>query len=156
MGDQIEEALLADYVATKVRGKPYDTHLRLGWPPDVDRASPDALRQRNYRLPALPAADLVVREDGGARIYEFSIWRPITKVGQLLGYRILLPETPGYADLRVDAVMMRIVVGVDDYFGTRVAKYYGVELEEYLPPEIAAMITARRGRRPVPPPAGAP
>ncbi len=109
--EHIEERMLGEYAARFLAFKKYAVHVRLGWPKGVDRTAPDAGLTRRYLLSTLPEADLVARDAGRATIYEFTIWRPQAKISQLQLYRKLLPDTPGYEDLDVVHVDMRLVTG---------------------------------------------
>ncbi len=147
MGEQIEERMRAEYLATFHPRDPYETNVHLGWPPEVDRNAPDALKKRAEYMVALLKADAVVRIPGGAIVYEFAVWRPQAKVGQLLVYWQLLPQTPGYEDLDYSEIHPVIVIGVDDPHARELAKRVGIEVKEYRPPWLEAALTARRGRQ---------
>jgi len=144
--DQIEEGMLARYVGDRLKGIHTFVHLRLGQPRGFSRDNPATRETRALYLSTLPEADLVTRTLDTATIYEFTIWKPSAKLGQLQLYRDLLPETPGFEDIDAAAVKMVLVTGQNDGNITRSANTLGITVEYYLPPDIAAKVAARRGK----------
>jgi hypothetical protein len=149
LGEPIEERMMAEYLSSRDwGGARVATHVRLGWPIGVDRSSADATFQRNLRLVTLKAADAIVARADQATIFEFAVWRPQAKLSQLMTYRRLLPETPGYEGVDPAKIRAVLVVGVSDRDVAIGARDMGVELEEYRPAWLEAALAKRRGSSP--------
>jgi len=145
--DQIEEAMLSRYVSERLKGIATFVHLRLGQPAGYTREKPASREERSLYLSTLSEADLVTRTLDTATIYEFTIWKPTAKLGQLLHYRSLLPDTPGFDDLTADRVKMVLVSGQFSADVVNTGATYGVKFELYLPTDIAAKVAERRGKQ---------
>lgn len=145
MGEPVEEELLSMFLAAHPELPNPVTHLRLGQPRGYSGANraPDDLRR--LFLSTLPEADLVTLDTTGATIYEFAIWRPQNKLGQLLIYGKLLPETPGYFGLSEDQVRLVLVNAQADPRIKEIAAEMLVDYELFQPPEILAKVALRRG-----------
>ncbi len=141
----LEERMLGEYVSRFLGGKKVATHVRLGWPRGVDRTAPDAYVMRQMFLSTLVEADLVVRQDPGAVVYEFTVYRPQNKIAQLQLYRKLLPDTPGYEDLTIDRVGMKLVTGLPLESLESIATDAGIAIETYAPAWLLAKVAERRG-----------
>ncbi len=80
-----------------------------------------------------------------ARVYEFTIWKPSAKIGQLLLYKGLIPATPGFEDLTPDRVDLTLVSGQNSLDVLQFATRSGIQFEFYLPSVVAAKVAERRG-----------
>ena len=145
MGEPVEEELLSLYLAEH-RDLPNPvTHLRLGQPRGFSKSNPAGAQQRRLFLSTLPEADLVTRDRATATIYEFAIWRPQTKVGQLIVYGKLLPETPGYFDLSEDQVELVLVNAEVNSRVKEIAAEMLIDYELFQPKSVLEKVAARRG-----------
>jgi hypothetical protein len=120
-------------------------HLRLGQPSGYSKEQLAPSDVRNLYLSTLPEADLVTRTDSQAWIYEFTVWRPHIKLGQIRYYRTLLPMTPGYTDLEESAVTLVIVTAQQDPRFDAMAKRDGIEVVYFTTPELETVLATRRG-----------
>ena len=145
MGDQIEEEMLATYVMERFKGRIVSPHLRLGQPRGFTRERPAPEELRRLHMSELPEADLVYRDGDKAAIYEFAIWKPSMKLGQLLIYKTLLPSTPGFYDVDPTNVSLVLVNGQRDDQVANAAISYGVGYEIFLPANVARKVAERRG-----------
>src|SRR5712692_5648960 len=145
MGDQIEEEMLATYVMERFKGRIVSPHLRLGQPRGFTRERPAPEELRRLHMSELPEADLVYRDGNHAFIYEFAIWKPSMKLGQLLIYKTLLPSTPSFYDIDPTNISLVLVNGQNDNQIREAAAAYNVAYEVFLPPNVAAKVAARRG-----------
>jgi hypothetical protein len=145
---EIEERMLSEYVADELPGTPTDVHLRLGLPTHLQGRPPGWELERPYYLMTLQEADLVYREGDVVHLCEFAVWRPQTKLGQLLVYRILLPDTPGYLDTPLENIAPRIVVGRDEPTVKAVAQAVDVDVEVWRRPWLDQAIADRTGYKP--------
>ena len=143
--DQIEEAMLARFIAERLKGVATFVHLRLGQPANYNRENPAPRAVRSLYLSTLAEADLVTHTLDAATIYEFTIWKPTAKLGQLLHYRQLLPATPGFEDVSEDRVKMVLVSGQYVADVAQTARIQGIEFITYLPADIAVKVAERRG-----------
>ena len=143
--EPVEELLLSRYVASRLQHTDTYTHLRLGQPKGYTLENPAPRDVRQLLLSTLPEADLVVRGSGGAEIFEFAIWRPQAKLGQLLIYAELLRATPEFTDLKEENIHLRLVQPLEDHQIARIAAKYQVNYETFPDPEVLEKIAARRG-----------
>ena len=140
--------MLSEYVAEELPGTPTDVHLRLGMPTQLKGRPPGWELERPYYLMTLQEADLVYRVGDVVHLCEFGVWRPQTKLGQLLVYRTLLPDTPGYLDTPLEAIRPRLVVGRHEPAVTAVADATGVDVEVWRRPRLDQVIAQRTGYKP--------
>ena len=145
MGDQIEEEMLATYVMQRFPGRVVNPHLRLGQPQGYTRERPAPDETRRLFMSTLPEADLVVRDSNHAFIYEFAIWKPSMKLGQLLIYKTLLPSTPSFYDIDPTNISLVLVNGQNDNQIREAAAAYNVAYEVFLPQNVARKVAERRG-----------
>ncbi|TSA39924.1 hypothetical protein D4R30_00360 [archaeon] len=145
---EIEERMLSEYVTEELAGLPTNVHLRLGLPTQLKGRPPGWELERPYYLMTLQEADLVYRRDDVVHLCEFAVWRPQTKLGQLLVYRILLPDTPGYLDTPMENIVPRIVVGREEPAVRAVAQASGVDVEVWRRPWLDRVIADRTGYKP--------
>ncbi len=147
MGEPIEERMMAEWAARLPAGT-WATHVRLGRVA-ASAFERDLTAQELALLRiTLPEADLVRRlPDGNAEIVEFVVWRPQETIGQLLYYGGLLRETPGYEDVPLDGIRLRIVTGLRDAMFRVFAESMGVAFEIYTPAWLEEALAARRGGR---------
>jgi hypothetical protein len=145
--EPVEELLLSRYVATRLRYTETYTHLRLGQPKGYTLANPAPDNIRQLMLSTLPEADLVVRTPAGVTIYEFGIWRPQAKLGQLLVYAELLRATPGFMNVKQEDIHLTLVQPQEDPEIERIAATYQVSYDVYPDPEVLQKIADRRGGR---------
>ncbi len=145
---EIEERMLGEYVAEELPGIPTDVHLRLGMPTQLKGRPPGWELERPYYLMTLQEADLVYREGELAHLVEFGVSRPQTNLGQLLVYRTLLPDTPGYLDTPLEQIRPRIVVGRDEPTVKAVADAVDVDVEVWRRPWLDQVIADRTGYKP--------
>jgi hypothetical protein len=143
--EPIEELMMSLYINQFLSQIRHVVHLRLGQPKGYDKKNPAPPEVRNLLLSTLPEADLVVKTESQAYIYEFTVWRPHTKLGQLRYYRSLLPATPGYTDLTEADVNMIIVTAQKDDTVESFAKSQGVEVVYFTTPELDQKLSLRRG-----------
>jgi hypothetical protein len=143
--EPIEELMMSLYISTFLSQLRHVVHLRLGQPRGFDKQHPAPPETRNLLLSTLPEADLVVKTESQAYIYEFTVWRPHTKLGQLRYYRTLLPSTPGYTDLSEEEVNLIIVTAQNDPQVDAMAKRDGVEVVYFSTPELDRKLAERRG-----------
>jgi len=145
--EPVEELLLSKYIAARLRYTDTYTHLRLGQPRGytLEKPAPDDIRQ--LMLSTLPEADLVVRTPGGVTIYEFGIWRPQAKLGQLLVYAELLRATPGFMNVKDTDIHLVLVQPQEDPEIERIAAKYEVGYDVFPDPEVLQKIADRRGGR---------
>ena len=137
--------MLSEYVQAHLKGIPHDVHLRLGIPSHLEARPPGWELERRMFLSTLQEADLVYQEDGLTWILEFGVWRPQTKVGQLLVYRTLIQDTPGYLDVDDDDVRLKIVVGRQERAVEQVAAATGILVEVFERPWLTRILTSRAG-----------
>jgi len=141
----VEELLLSKYVMANLQNRESYAHLRVGQPKGFTYEQPAPQNVRQLYLSTLPEADLVVRDPSSATIYEFGIWRPQTKLGQLLVYKELLRLTPGFRDLKEESIRMVLVQPQEDPVIEAIAKKYQVGYEVFPDPDVLYKIAARRG-----------
>ena len=139
--------MLSEYVAMRLRGIPCDVHLRLGMPTHLKNRPPGWEHERPFYLTTLQEADLVYRVGDVVHLCEFGVWRPQTKLGQLLVYWTLLPDTPGYLDTPMAMIRPRLVVGRDEPAVEAVADATGITVEVWKRPWLDDVIAERTGRR---------
>lgn len=147
MGEPLEERMMSEFVAERFPGIPTSVHLRVGWPNSVDPKQPGALEERQLKLSTLPEADLVVRTEELATIYEFKIRREQEALGKLLLYRELLLSTPGYEDLKEENVALVIVTGREDPRVTAMAAKLGILEIPYRRDWLTKALAERTGAR---------
>lgn len=139
--------MLSEYCTEKLAGIPHDTHLRLGLPRGITRSEPGWEHKRRFYMSTLPEADLVYRLEGTTWILEFGVWRPQTKIGQLLTYKVLLPDTPGYLDTPPEEIRLKIVVGRMENMVKVIATQVGVDVEVFERPWLTEALASRSGGR---------
>ncbi len=122
-------------------------HLRLGQPTGFSKENPAPREERQLKLSTLKEADLVTRTTDQAMILEFSVFDPLKKLSQLLGYRDLLPSTPGFEDIGEPAIRLTLVTPHPNGSTIQTAAKYGITVESFTTPEIDQKIAARRGGR---------
>jgi len=143
--EQVEELLLSRYVAANLQGMDTFVHLRVGQPRGYTLESPAPPDVRQLYLSTLPEADLVVRGPTSAQIYEFGIWRPQAKLGQLLVYGELLLSTPGFEHLSDVDVTLYLVQPQADPQLDEIANRFNVGYIVFPDPEVLQKIAERRG-----------
>ena len=136
---------MAEWAAAKLTPGTYSFHVRLGQPRGTPPGTFASAEERALLISTLPEADLVRRVDGGAEIVEFIVWRPQETIGQILYYRPLLPLTPGYEDLIVEQVALRIVTGLGDPRVADFARGLGMAVEVFRPAWLEQALARRRG-----------
>ena len=146
-GEPLEERMMSEFVAERFPGQTTWVHLRVGWPNSVDPQQPGALEERQLKLSTLPEADLVVRNESSAAIYEFKIRREQEALGKLLLYRELLLQTPGYEDLTEDDIVLVIVTGREDPRVTAMAAKLGIQEIPYKKDWLTKALAERTGAR---------
>jgi hypothetical protein len=143
--EPVEELLLSHYVAARLQYTDTYTHLRLGQPKGYTLENPAPRDVRQLMLSTLPEADLVVRAPSGATIFEFAIWRPQAKLGQLLIYAELLRATPDFMDLKEEDIHLVLVQPQEDSQIEKIAAKYEVAYDVFPDPEVLQKIADRRG-----------
>ena len=143
--EPVEELLLSHYIAAKLQYTDTYTHLRLGQPKGYTKENPAPRDVRQLMLSTLPEADLVVRTSTGVTIYEFGIWRPQTKLGQLLVYQELLTMTPEFFDVDANTIQLVLVQPLEDPQIEKIAQRFGVSYQVFPDPEVLQKIADRRG-----------
>ncbi len=140
-----EELMMSQFIAENLSNFKTFAHLRLGQPAGYSRSVPAPEDVRNLHLPTLPEADLVVRTQTTAAIYEFTVWKPSTKLGQLLFYKSLLPATPGFTDILEGNIQLYLVTGEIDPQLRMTATAYQVRVVHYTTPELEKTLEERHG-----------
>jgi hypothetical protein len=143
--EPVEELLLSRYIAANLEGLDTYVHLRLGQPRGytLEKPAPPAVRQ--LFLSTLPEADLVVKGPTSARIYEFGIWRPQAKLGQLLVYGELLRSTPGFESLQDTDISLYLVQPQEDPQIEEIAHRFDVGYITFPDEDVLQKIAERRG-----------
>lgn len=141
--EPLEERMLAQYVKEKLRGKRTWVHLRLGMPPGIRIGDPNWQWERRIKMPRLPEVDLVYEEGGIFYLVEFKISRFQAAAGQLLQYKQLLPQTPGFIGLTDEEIWPKIVFGRRDPMAEQFVRSLGIEVEHYEPNWLREAILAR-------------
>jgi hypothetical protein len=140
-----EELMMSQFIAQELSNFKTHVHLRLGQPKGFSRSVPAPEETRQLHLSTLPEADLVVRTEKTAAIYEFAVWKPATKLGQLLFYQSLLPSTPGFTDIPQDKIDLYLVTGEMDPQLASTADVYKVRVVKFTTPELEATLRDRHG-----------
>lgn len=137
--------MLSEYIAENLADVETVTHLRVGAPPGLTPGAPGYEEERRFFIAALPEADLVYRRGKAVFILEFGIWRPQTKLGQLQLYSQLLNETPGYLDVALEDIQLRIVTGREEPMVERMAAIQGIEVEVFPRPWLEDLLASKTG-----------
>jgi hypothetical protein len=140
-----EELMMSQFIAQELTNFKTYTHLRLGQPQGFSRSVPAPEATRQLHLSTLPEADLVVRTEKTAAIYEFTVWKPATKLGQLLFYKSLLPSTPGFGDIEEKNIDLYLVTGEPDANLQKMAEGYNVRIVRFTTPELEQTLRDRHG-----------
>jgi len=143
--EPVEELLLSRYIALNLAGAETYVHLRVGQPKGYTKEKPAPPDVRQLYLSTLPEADLVVRGPTSADVYEFGIWRPQAKLGQLLVYGELLQSTPGFEALRDTEIALYLVQPQEDPQLEEIAQRFDVGYIVFPDPDVLAKIAERRG-----------
>ncbi len=143
--EPVEELLMSRYIVGRLPAQHTFVHLRLGQPSGYSRQNMAPRATRQLYLSTLPEADLVTRTLDSAKIYEFGIWYPNKKISQLLTYRELLPDTPGFEDLEDTQIQLRLVTAQDQQGVGAAANKMGIEYEIYPEPQVLSKLAERRG-----------
>ncbi len=146
MAEMVEERMMAEWAAANLPPGSYTTHLRLGQPAGTPPGQMATEEERALKKMTLPEADLVERMGPRVTIYEFAVWRPQAKLGQLLFYSTQLPLTPGYEDVDPEEIRLRIVTAVVEPRFREMAGAIGLEVILYRPPWLEGILASRRGR----------
>jgi hypothetical protein len=141
----IEERMMSEYIGRFLRGANTQIHVRLGMPPGIKIGDPDWQYKRQLMMPMLLEADLLYFQGPVLWILEFKVRRFQEAIGKLLQYKLLIPETPGYQNVKPDNIKLKIVFGRPDPIAANLAKTLGIETEQYEPDWLKQMIAARSG-----------
>jgi len=145
--EPVEELLMSQYIDRVLPRIHTFVHLRLGQPTGFSRENPAPREERQLKLSTLKEADLVTRTLDTATIYEFSVFDPLKKLSQLLGYQDLLPATPGFEDLTAPRIQLKLIAPHPNGSTIQTALKYGIQLDPFTSPEVDQKIAARRGGR---------
>lgn len=136
---------MSEYTAAKLRGRKVYTHVRLGMPPGLKIGDPNWEYERRVKLPRLLEADLIYNDDDILVVCEFKVRRFQEAVGKLLQYAILVPQTPEFEGWPLDRIALRIVFGRPDPVAEDLASRLHIEVEQFEPPWLKALIAQKSG-----------
>lgn len=138
-----------DYLADRYPGRRWWTNVRVG-PIDPHVPRPDLSEAQRKLMGAFRRyADAVVLDGDTLVIVETTIFKAVEKIGPLLEYARLLPQTPEFAEWRGLPIRAELVSPIPDQRAAELAGQVGITFVTWEPPWLDEVLEqyGRRFRR---------
>lgn len=138
---------MSEYVAMQFPNSPVTFNLRLFTPKSV--AISGLSKEASNRLLSRAGlyVDALIQHGGGVILIEAKVEMESQALGQLLIYKELIKETPGYVYLTDEAITLRLVSPIKKPWIDDVLAKYDIEVDHWAPKWIIDYLAELRVRR---------